>query len=325
MEHFPTKTAQGPNFSSVVRDALGYLHRNVGLGMWMVTRVSGENWVFLSVEDHAYGVKPLSTFRWKDSFCSHMVIGNGPRVAPCADDVPVYAAAPIGRQVKIGAYIGVPLLNSDGSLFGTLCAIDPQPQPESICTSLPLVEFAAGMLSAVLSAEVRAAEMARKAEQAYNESEIDGRTGLFNRRGWDRLLQVEEARSHRYGHPACVISIDLHHPPTANELMDGQTGEDLIVHASSIVKGAIRISDAAARVGVNDFLVLGVECQQSGADAIVERLGRMLAQAGLDASVRIAKLIPSAASAPYITTADSPMFKEKRRNKTPRPQIHVAV
>ena len=50
----------------------------------------------------------------------------------------IYANAPITQQFVIGAYIGVPLLYSDGSLFGTLCAIDPHPQSEDIQQHLPL-------------------------------------------------------------------------------------------------------------------------------------------------------------------------------------------
>ncbi len=58
-------------------------------------------------------------FAWSDSFCSRMVRGLGPRVAPVSEDVPAYRDAPIGRQVPIGAYVGVPLLASG---FSERCA-----------------------------------------------------------------------------------------------------------------------------------------------------------------------------------------------------------
>ena len=92
--------------------------------------------------------------------------GLGPRIAPRSDSVPCYAEAPIGQQVEIGAYIGLPLKGKKGELFGTLCAIDPQPQPEHIVEELPQIEVLAKLLEAVLASEQRANEEARRADRA---------------------------------------------------------------------------------------------------------------------------------------------------------------
>ena len=105
----------------------------------MVTRAGGEDWIVLQADDHGYGVQTGDLFRWTDSFCSRMVQGFGPRIAPASDEVPSYASAPIGSQVPIGAYVGVPLTWRDGNLFGTLCAIHPTAVPKHIETELPLV------------------------------------------------------------------------------------------------------------------------------------------------------------------------------------------
>jgi predicted signal transduction protein with EAL and GGDEF domain len=40
-------------------------------------------------------------------------------------------------------------------------------------------------------------------------AESDQLTGLFNRRGWDRYMEIEEARFRRFGDPGAVIVIDL--------------------------------------------------------------------------------------------------------------------
>lgn len=318
MEIIPVGPAQSPNFSLVARDALAYLHKNVGLGMWMVTRVSGDDWILLDIEDNAYGVAAPVVYRWTDSFCSQMVQGYGPRVAPRAAEIPVYAAAPIGQQVPIGAYIGVPLINHDGSLFGTICAIDPHPQPESVRTSLPLVELIATMLSGVLSAEIRASELTRRAEQARIESETDSLTGLYNRRGWDRLLALEESRCQRYGHPACVIAMDLDGLKQINDLQGHSAGDDLISRASSTLKTAIRKKDIAARVGGDEFLILGIECDAAEVERIMKRLRRLTDQAGVSASLGVAKRVPASPLQEAVLEADRAMYEEKRSRKASR-------
>jgi GAF domain-containing protein len=66
------------------------------------------------------------------------------------------ASAPIAQQVPIGSYIGVPLTRKDGSLFGTLCAIDPNPKDESICNELPLVKLLAKLLENTLDSDLKA-------------------------------------------------------------------------------------------------------------------------------------------------------------------------
>ena len=120
-----------PSFEIAAEATLRFLHSRLGLDLWMVTRTDNKDWIVLNALDQGYGVQKGSVFHWADSFCSRMTEGLGPRIAPDSDEIPVFREAPIGRQVKIGAYVGIPLTRGDGSLFGTLCAIDPDPQPQS--------------------------------------------------------------------------------------------------------------------------------------------------------------------------------------------------
>jgi len=91
------------DFASAARAVISFLHRRLGFGLWMVTRTEGDDWIVLQSEDHGYQVAPGKVFRWADSFCAEMVQGHGPRIAPDSQRVRAYAAAPIGRQVEIGA------------------------------------------------------------------------------------------------------------------------------------------------------------------------------------------------------------------------------
>ncbi len=138
------------DLADVTASVLRYLYERVGLALWMVTQTSGDDWIVLHALDRFYGVQPKSVFRWSSSFCSRMVDGRGPRVAPDAAAVEEYVAAPIAKQLAIAAYVGVPIERPDGSLFGTLCAIDPERQPASIADALPTVELVARLLGRVL-------------------------------------------------------------------------------------------------------------------------------------------------------------------------------
>lgn len=238
-----------PDFVAASRAVLDYLHDKLGFDLWMVTRTEGNDWIVLQAADHGYGVEADNVFKWTDSFCAHMVAGRGPRIAPDSDSIPIYANTPIRQQLQIGAYIGVPLTYSDGSLFGTLCAIHPTPKTENTTTELPLIEIFAAMLSSLLNAEIKAAEVARQAERSREEAEIDALTCLYNRRGWDRLLASEEDRCHRYACPASVIAIDLDGLKVINDTLGHAAGDELITRAATTIAAAVRDFDVVSRPG----------------------------------------------------------------------------
>lgn len=280
----------------------------------MVTRTQGDDWIVLQTEDHGYSVPPGTVFRWADSFCAEMVKGNGPRIAPDSDFVPAYAAAPIRRQVDIGAYVGVPLTNAEGGLFGTLCAIDPSPQPKQIELEQELVELLAGLLSTVLQSELRAIEAKRRAERLEVEAQTDSLTGLFNRRAWDQLLAKEEERCRRYGHSAAVLMIDLDGLKQVNDTHGHKAGDELIVRAAAALSAAARDVDVVARLGGDEFAILAAECDQAGMDVIAQRARERLEGAGVSASIGKALRRHEAGLSEAVRRADALMYEEKRRH-----------
>ncbi|MBJ7312668.1 sensor domain-containing diguanylate cyclase [Rugamonas sp. CCM 8940] len=301
------------DFASASQEAMTFLRERFGFQLWMVTRAEADDWIVLHAEDHGYGVRAGQVFRWTDSFCSRMVRGLGPRVAPDASQVAVYQAAPIGQLVEIGAYIGIPLTRADGSLFGTLCAIDPQVQPEALTGQLPLFELLAGMLSALLATELQAAEAIRRAERAEAEATRDSLTGLYNRRGWDLLLQREEERCLRYGHPACVISIDLDELKLTNDRHGHAAGDMLLMRTGEALQQVIRATDVAARLGGDEFAVLSIECDD--ASHLVTRLGDKLEASGVKASIGVAARRTDLSLQQAFEQADAEMYQAKRRRK----------
>lgn len=300
------------DFEAAGRAVLSFLHKRIGFALWMVTRAEGDDWIVLQSEDHGYGVTPGKVFRWADSFCSEMVQGNGPRVAPDSDAVAAYVAAPIGQQVPIKAYIGVPLTNSDGTLFGTLCAIDPSRQPDDLAEEQEMVELLAAMLSKILNAELRAVLDARRSQRLEQEAQSDALTQLSNRRAWDVLLSQEEERCRRYGHPATVLAIDLDELKGINDTLGHAAGDALIVRAADALRLAARDNDVVARLGGDEFGVIAVECDEVGAEALVARIRNALTDHGVKASIGMAMRLPSIGLKLAWKIADKRMYMEKR-------------
>jgi len=303
------------DFDDACKGVLEYLQERFGLGLWMVTRTVGDEWIVLraSDADGGYGISSGAVFRWSDSLCSRMVAGEGPPAAPDAMAVPAYAQAPIATVLPVGAYLGVPIELPDGELFGTLCAVDPSPTDHDLAHELPAVRMYARLLSTILARELETQHEARRAQQAEDEATHDALTGLVNRRGWDLALTDEEARCRRYGAPAAVLSIDVDGLKEINDADGHGAGDELLRRAAAVLRSAVRQHDTVARLGGDEFGVLLPECPGGEAVQLAARVRERLVVAGVTASVGCATRPPGDGGllAAY-ERADERMYKAKR-------------
>ena len=113
-------------FDEACRLVVEHLKREVPLAFWSVSRLDDGKQIHVCVKDDFYGKAAGSHHAWSDSFCQYAVAGVAPQIAPDAMAVPEYAATKAARDQEIGAYVGVPIRNGDGSLYGTICGLDPR-------------------------------------------------------------------------------------------------------------------------------------------------------------------------------------------------------
>jgi diguanylate cyclase len=303
------------DFTAASRRALKFLQQQFGFKLWMVTRVENENWIVLSAEDNGYGVKDGARLNWSHSICSRMVQGLGPKIAPNVDAVPAYAGAPIRLGMKIGSYVGIPIKQADGTLFGTLCAMSPETQSPDIAKHMEFLTFIADMLTLILNTELRAVSIMRRFERAVDDAMTDPLTSLYNRRGWIKFLSKEEERCRRYGHSACVLSIDIDNLKQENDRRGHASGDELIKSTGRALFAAVRTTDFVARTGGDEFMVLCVECDVVEANVIANRIRSNLLDDKITASVGLA--MRHTENGLYFTAdlADQEMYKEKRSQK----------
>ncbi|ONG41823.1 hypothetical protein BKE30_03045 [Alkanindiges hydrocarboniclasticus] len=311
------------SFESAGQAILKFLHQRVGFDLWMITRTEGDDWIVLQTEDHGYGVKPGQVFRWADSFCSHMVKGNAPCIAPRSNDIELYATAPIARQVNIQAYIGQPLLKSNGELFGTLCAINPQPHDDKLLQEKDLIEFMAALLTHILHIELKQTEQTRQIERLQAKAMTDELTQLYNRGGWEHFIALEEERSQRYGYLSAVYVIDLDGLKEVNDTLGHAAGDELIQRAAHALRCMARQTDIVARLGGDEFSILSIEIDHAGAETLLGRIQQALQQVQVDASVGFALRHPSFGLQQAISQADQQMYFHKRSKKASHAELEL--
>ena len=304
------------NFEEACCAVLTFLNQRFGFKLWMITRTEGDDWIILQSKDQGYNIKPGQVFPWSDTLCSKMVQGKTPRIAPRSQDIPEYANAAVNKLADIKAYIGQPLMREDGSLFGTLCAIDPQPQPEELVKEEGLINLLGQMLSYILQGELREIEHIRQSERFKEEALTDSMTGLFNRRGWDKLLTLEEDRCKFYGHPAAIIMIDLNDLKSINDNSGHIAGDSLIQKTATTLSKCVRSNDIVARLGGDEFAVLSIENNLINATGLANRILQAFEEANISAAIGVSMRNPAYGLLTAMHEADQKMYQHKRMLKS---------
>lgn len=218
-------------------------------------------------------------------------------------------------NLPIGAYIGFPLRLTDGHLFGTLCAIHPEPVAETIHQEQDLLATMACLLATLLEAELQRSAQTRRIEQAEAEALSDDLTGLYNRRGWNRLLRQEEVRCQQLGHSATIFVIDMDDLKKTNDAIGHAAGDALLQKTAAILKHTLRDHDVVARTGGDEFAVLGIEVGNQDALLLQERLEQAMTSAQISCSVGYAVRHPSAGLEAAWLEADRTMYQQKASRK----------
>ncbi|MGX4642824.1 DUF484 family protein [Massilia sp. SYSU DXS3249] len=100
----------------------------------------------------------------------------------------------------------------------------------------------------------------------------DPLTGVYNRRYIDRRLVEEVARARRQGYRISVMFIDVDHFKAVNDRVGHQAGDDVLREVAARIKMELRVSDALARFGGEEFVVLLIDADLDAAAMVAERI-----------------------------------------------------
>lgn len=112
----------------VVPRILATVCQLTGMGFAAVARVTDEKWVACAVLDKiGFGLTPGGELDLRSTLCHEIRGHHRPIVIDHVATDPEFCAHHTPRKYGFQSYISVPIHLEDGSMFGTLCAIDPKP------------------------------------------------------------------------------------------------------------------------------------------------------------------------------------------------------
>ncbi|MDE2343183.1 MAG: diguanylate cyclase [Betaproteobacteria bacterium] len=116
------------------------------------------------------------------------------------------------------------------------------------------------------------ARVKERTEALHRLTEIDGLTGLLNRRGLMERFDNELARLERTGGTLGVLLLDLDHFKNINDSYGHAAGDLALLRAAEVLRSLSRPYDYAGRFGGEEFLVILPECSRDDLQRIGERI-----------------------------------------------------
>ncbi|HAE58378.1 MAG TPA: hypothetical protein DCG54_02435 [Anaerolineae bacterium] len=103
-------------------------------------------------------------------------------------------------------------------------------------------------------------------------------THAYNRRHFEKLAQVEWARSARFKHSMAIVLLDIDHFKNVNDTQGHQAGDHVLVEFVKLCKQAKRNQDLFARWGGEEFIFLLPETEGEQALQFARRLCEIIYQ-----------------------------------------------
>lgn len=142
----------------VVPTILQTLVHTTGMRFVAVARVTDSNWIACAVHDEVcMGLQPGDEMLLETTLCNEIRASGEPLMVGQASAHPVFANHPGPRLYGFESYIAVPIVQADGRLFGTLCALDPESSRFEGPAVLQTMQLFAKLIAAQLDEQERQA------------------------------------------------------------------------------------------------------------------------------------------------------------------------
>ena len=160
---------------------------------------------------------------------------------------------------------------------GTLSIfVDSEDRSQTLATQAASIR----MISKVASSALNNIEMYEKVEELSN---VDGLTGLYNRRYFQQAIERMVMESSRTDTQLSIIMLDIDHFKRINDTYGHKAGDDVIRFMSRTLKNNIRKVDVAARYGGEEFVLLLHNTNANGAAKLAEKIRILIKDASINA------------------------------------------
>ena len=196
--------------------------------------------------------------------------------APCASNALTlyHEVGGPGQQLMTFRYFAMVPLSIGGRLIGAILADNYYSETRVRSDMLPLVAGLANLAALAI-------DRARLHAKTVAMAEVDGLTGVFNRRQYELELQRSMERCHRSGQPLSIVVFDLDYFKRTNDEHGHLVGDQVLKDVARLLVANVRKSDRVARYGGEEFVVLLENTPLRRAGTVARKLCRLVKGAPL--------------------------------------------
>ena len=154
------------------------------------------------------------------------------------------------------------------------------------------------------------------------QSFTDPLTEVYNRRALDDMVQKYASRAQRLKKPLSFLMVDVDRFRQINSRFGHTMGDFVLLEVATILKSAVRGSDAVIRYGGDEFLILLADSPLADVEAVIGRIHRYVQDWNQSGHLKDFELVLSIGSADWapmktvdeiLNEADKSMYAAKAR------------
>ncbi len=151
----------------------------------------------------------------------------------------------------------------------------------------------------------------------------DHLTGLYNRQKIEEAFEYEKSQFDRYHEPFSLLLIDVDHFKKINDQLGHEIGDDTLIEIAGILQRYTRVSDAAARWGGDEFLIIATKTDSEKVKSLAESIRSHIEHAQLTAHdgnkvtvcIGTATVTPDDTLKTMLRRADNALYEAKRAGR----------
>lgn len=209
----------------------------------------------------------------------------------------------------------VPLVVAD-RLIGAILA-------DNIYSETPVVSEDLRSISAFGNLAALAIDRARLHAKTVAMAEVDGLTGVYNRRHYQQELERILGLAHQSEHTLSIVVFDLDHFKRCNDEHGHLVGDEVLKDVARLLVEKVRQTDMVARYGGEEFVVLLADTKPEAAAQVAEKLRAQVKETplargqvlGLTLSAGVAGTSGSDTAEQLFARADRALYQAKAEGR----------
>lgn len=154
-----------------------------------------------------------------------------------------------------------------------------------------------------------------------NALRYDKLTGIYNRRYFNELMDIEMEKAARYGSDFCLVMIDMDNFKDINDTYGHMVGDRALQYFAHTVKKFVRASDIVARYAGDEFIIVFYHSTYENTLSKIEAIRKYIDENPFDGNIQvrfsagICCYVDGKTIDNILTAADIAMYKQKKENK----------